>query len=188
MNIAQQIVGVNERLGNTAVPKMQGTTRAIFDSQDLNGTFFKFFENAQSRPYPRTNINQNRFEVGESLAIESIALLVTEEGFINTDLSLISFFQIFPLNTELLLNLYIGNQRVIKDFDLASGIKTLLGTTNTASSVRKAVCYLETPIVIPPQIEFYATLQTSVFLDAPENYIFLQLQGTGTLLNTKENF
>lgn len=186
MEISQQIVGVNQRLGNTAVPNMQGTTRAIFDSQLLNGNYFKFFENVQSRAYPRSNISQNRFEVGESLAIESIALLANEEGFSSNDLVLAPFFRIG--GGQLLLNIYIGNQRVLKDFDLTTGILSQIGTTNTTAPTNKAVCYLETPIVIPPQIEFYATLQTSQSFTAESNYLFLILQGTGTLLNTKENF
>ena len=38
MKISQQIVGVNQRLGNSAVPNMQGTTRVIFDTRAGTGT------------------------------------------------------------------------------------------------------------------------------------------------------
>jgi hypothetical protein len=47
---------------------------------------------------------------------------------------------------------------------------------------------LETPIVIPPQIEFYATLR----LDSASSYatqnVVCSAYGQGTLLNTKSNF
>lgn len=190
MNIAQQIVGVNERLGNTAVPQMQGTTRAIFDTASGQGNNFTFFQDVQTRPYPFSNISQNRFEVGESLAIESIALVFFEDPFPTN--SLIYTFAINGIDANPLLNLYIGNQRVIKNLDLSYCLTTL-GQTNSSESngpsVYNAVFRLETPIVIPPQIEFYATLQFGKTVGILENTgIALILQGTGTLLNTKENF
>lgn len=192
MNIAQQIVGVNERLGNTAVPQMQGTTRAIFDTS-LGGTNnFTFFQDVQTRPYPFSNISQNRFEVGESLAIESIALIIFEEVYPTPNSSIYNF--LFAGANSPLLNLYIGNQRVIKNLDLSYCVNTLGNTqqntaSNASSDMQSCVFRLETPIVIPPQIEFYATLQTSQITGSSEfTSIALILQGTGTLLNTKENF
>ena len=190
MQSSQQIVGVNDRLGNYAVANMQGSTRAIFDTATGVSNNFTFFQNVQTRPYPFSNISQNRFEVGESLAIESIALMFFEvpyptlsEGIYNYQF----FSQCNPI-----LNLYIGNQRVIKDLDL-SYVLTTLGQTNTSSQDTAenstAVFRLETPIVIPPQIEFYATLQFSTPVGIDEGTsISLILQGTGTLLNPKSNF
>lgn len=187
MEISQQIVGVNQRLGNTAVPNMQGTTRAIFDIlTNPNGNSLTFFQDVQTRPYPFSNINQNRFEVGESLAIESIAFVFFEEGY-SPGLALNNYL-FAGNNAAPLLNLYIGNQRVIKDLDLSYSSCTLgntqgIGTTNAVFT--QAVFRLETPIVIPPQIEFYATLK---FATSQTVTCGLILQGTGTLLNTQENF
>lgn len=188
MNSAQQIIGVNDRLGNPAVANMQGTTRAIFDTAAGVSNNFTFFQNVQTRPYPLSNISQNRFEVGESLAIESIALIFPLNGIsANQRLDNFLFYgQFAPL-----LNLYIGNQRVIKDLDLSYSLTTL-GQTNangTDVSNKTAVFRLETPIVIPPQIEFYATLQFSNNIGFLLNAsVALILQGTGTLLNPKSNF
>jgi len=193
MNIAQQIVGVNERLGNTAVPQMQGTTRAIFDTAPGIGRNFKFFEDVQTRPYPFSNISQNRFEVGESLAIESIAIILLDSNLTAPSLTNTFAGITSVANTNGLFNLYIGNQRVIKDLDL-SYVNCLLGTSynvtgNAVANNQNAVFRFETPIVIPPQIEFYATLQTSADIGlADQTRIACLLQGTGTLLNTKENF
>ena len=185
MNSAQQIIGVNERLGNTAVRDMQGTTRAIFDVLTGANTNFTFFSNVQARPFPFSNISQNRFEVGESLAIESIALLLFEDTYPEATGVMYNYLQAGQINP--LFNLYIGNQRVIKDLDLSYSISTL-GNTKGASAADNgsAVFYLETPIVIPPQIEFYATLQTSSVVGSTG--LALIFQGTGTLLNTQQNF
>lgn len=184
--IQQQIIGVNERLGNTAVRNMQGTTRAIFDIISGGGTNFTFFQNVQSRPYPFSNISQNRFEVGESLAIESIGLILFEDDY-PTPAGLL-YNNLFNGQNNPLFNLYIGNQRVIKDLDLSYVVSTLGNTKGQPNSADQlsAVFYLETPIVIPPQIEFYATIQTSATLDP--GGLALILQGTGTLLNTQQNF
>jgi hypothetical protein len=191
MQSSQQIVGVNDRLGNYAVANMQGTTRAIFDTASGQSNNFTFFQNVQTRPYPFSNISQNRFEVGESLAIESIALILFETEYPLLGDNIFSFN--FAGQCNPLLNLYIGNQRVIKDLDLSYS-NTTLGQTNTpnpsvSNDQLTAVFRLETPIVIPPQIEFYATLQFSTPVGGPETTgIALILQGTGTLLNPKSNF
>jgi hypothetical protein len=190
MQSSQQIIGVNDRLGNPAVANMQGTTRAIFDTASGQSNNFTFFQNVQTRPYPFSNISQNRFEVGESLAIESIALILFEDAYPTIAGNLFNFA--ITGQTSPILNFYIGNQRVIKDLDLSYCLTTL-GQTNAGTqeteSRQTAVLRLETPIVIPPQIEFYATLQFSQSVGIDEGTgIALILQGTGTLLNPKSNF
>lgn len=188
MQVSQQIIGVNDRLGNPAVAHMQGTTRAIFDTASGVSNNFTFFQNVQTRPYPFSNISQNRFEVGESLAIESIALILFEIDYPEPNEVLYNSF--FQGQTNPILNFFIGNQRVIKDLDL-SYVLTTLGQTNAGTNqldLSPAVFRLETPIVIPPQIEFYATLQFSIPIGQEETGIALILQGTGTLLNPKSNF
>jgi hypothetical protein len=191
MQSSQQIVGVNDRLGNPAVANMQGTTRAIFDTASGVSNNFTFFQNVQTRPYPFSNISQNRFEVGESLAIESIALTCFfEEGYPTASGGMYSY--LFAGQVNPILNLYIGNQRVIKDLDLSYATTTLGQTncgTNEGQDLTTCVFRLETPIVIPPQIEFYATLQFSAPVGVDElASLALILQGTGTLLNPKSNF
>lgn len=195
MKISQQIVGVNQRLGNTAVPNMQGTTRAIFDSRtnSANGDqTLTFFSGVSSRAYPLSNINNNRFEVGESLAITQISVFVRPTSFgdpaiISTGISTLLSGADSTFTSALLLNLYIGNQRVIKDLDLNYG-RYNLGESIKADVTPYTVKF-ETPIVIPPQIEFYATLRmmgSSNFVAA--NQTVLVLAGQGTLLNTKSTF
>ncbi len=188
MKIAQQIVGVNQRLGNTAVPNMQGTTRVIFDTRPGTGTnqTLEFFNGVSSRLYPLANINQNKFEVGESLAITSIALgsYLTATPTLTTNLDS-PFVQSQDVNC--IFNLYIGNQRVLKDIELCYG-GISLGETNLQTTPPPVIFRLESPIVIPPQIEFYATarLQASGTLSGIS--FICALMGQGTLLNTKSTF
>lgn len=191
MQVAQQIVGVNQRLGNTAVPNMQGTTRYIYDSQATTASTnqtLTFFQGVSTRTFPATNLNNNRFEVGESLAIQGITFITRETTPTNLanllNPSLAPTTAIF--NNTLSLNLFIGNQRVIKDLDL-NYARFLLGETKTGSVINNTL-YLETPIIIPPQIEFYATLRITSTANIDAGVLYLGLFGQGTLLNTKSTF
>jgi|688.fasta_scaffold400455_2 hypothetical protein len=187
MKVSQQITGVNQRLGNTAVPQMQGTTRMIFDTVKVTGTAtdqtITYFAGVGSRIYPETNLSNNRFEVGESLAIQGFSLLTytTANPTLATELS---------SNASLragILNFYIGNQRVLKDLEIVSYSRFSIGES-ISQTVENAVFRLETPIVIPPQIEFYATLRFGSIVDPSGLSFVLSAFGTGTLLNTKSNF
>lgn len=191
MKIAQQIVGVNQRLGNTAVPNMQGTTRYIYDSQTqtaVNNQTLTFFQNVSQRAYPNSNLNNNRFEVGESLAIQGISYFWT----VSTVTALANLIQVSPdtggdrFTNTFTLDLFIGNQRVIKNLDLNYS-KVGIGEAYDPASLSNVI-RLETPIVIPPQIEFYATVRITGSAVVEAKRMYLGLFGQGTLLNTKSTF
>jgi len=191
MKISQQIVGVNQRLGNTAVPNMQGTTRVIYDSQTTTATTdqtLTFFQNVSSRTFPNTNLSSNRFEVGESLAIQGItfAYSVGAPTALNDSLRDSSNIGTANYTNTLLFNLFIGNQRVVKDLDLQYG-RFALGEAYDPSRATNTFRF-ETPIVIPPQIEFYATLRLTSSGNAAAQRLYLALFGQGTLLNTKSTY
>ena len=187
MQVSQQIVGVNQRLGNTAVPNMQGTTRMIFDTVNITSTAtdqtLTYFAGVGSRVYPATNLSTNRFEVGESLAIQGFSVLsyTTATPSLATTLNSVSNFRAG------ILNFYIGNQRVLKDLEIVSYSRFSVGES-ISQTVENGVFRLETPIVIPPQIEFYATLRFGTIIEASGTSLVLSAFGTGTLLNTKSNF
>jgi len=186
MKISQQIVGVNQRLGNNAVPNMQGTTRAIFDSLDHTGAATDFtltyFQGVSARQYPAANLSSNRFEVGESLAIQGFAFFQRSTSSIQT-----RAFSLQAAITSATLNFYIGNQRVVKDLEIGGYSRFQIGEA-ISEAVQPAVFRLETPIVIPPQIEFYATIRVGAFSTQDAETFTLCAFGTGTLLNTKSNF
>jgi hypothetical protein len=190
MKISQQIVGVNQRLGNTAVPNMQGTTRVIYDSQPMvasTNQSLTFFQGVSSRLFPLANVNSNRFEVGESLAIQYISFgcVIADPTSLASNITE-SVSAGLTHSCALIFNLYIGNQRVIKDLDLNYSRFGIGEAYNPAAG--KNVLHLETPIIIPPQIEYYATIRVTATGNTSTNRFYLFLGGTGTLLNTKSNF
>lgn len=195
MQISQQIVGVNQRLGNTAVPNMQGTTRVIYDTSAAIAAVtttqtFTFFSGVSTRLYPLSNISNNRFEVGESLAIQGFVLMFRPSADI-TAYSATNVFLSSPNSAGIylqqsILNFYIGNQRIIKDLPMdysKFGIGEAFASTSESNVLR-----LETPIVIPPQIEFYATVSYTASAEPSTDRIVLAAFGQGTLLNTKSTF
>lgn len=190
MNIAQQIVGVNERLGNFAVPQMQGTTRYIFDALDgINAvnSGYTFFSGVSNRVFPLSNINQNRFEAGESLAVQGIQFFTISQTTLNAS-SAIAVPGAFP--TTIVCNLFIGNQRVLKNIETGVYSLSTLGRSlvPTATAAQTGVgIFLETPLVIPPQVEFFVTAQISAAVPTTSK-VYCALWGTGTLLNPKENY
>lgn len=192
MKISQQIVGVNQRLGNTAVPDMQGTTRMIYDSAATNALAtdqtLSFFANASTRTFPQTNLNNNRFEVGESLAIQGITTfwaptVTTIAQTIQPNANSPAAYTYTQI-----LNFFIGNQRIIKDLEVGY-YRTNLGETISAGDVSNIINF-ETPLVIPPQVEFYATIRltSSDVVGANSTRMYLAIFGQGTLLNTKSTF
>ena len=187
MKISQQIVGVNQRLGNTAVPNMQGTTRMIFDTVDITSAAtdqtFTYFAGVSSRTYPKTNLSSNRFEVGESLAIQGFTVI----GYTTATPNLATGLNAVTSLTAGILNFYIGNQRVCKDLEIVSYSRFGIGEA-ISETTEGGIFRLETPIVIPPQIEYYATLRLASFTEISGTSIILSAFGTGTLLNTKSTF
>jgi len=192
MKVAQQIVGVNQRLGNTAVPNMQGTTRCIFDTSAVlaatTDQTFTYFAGVSSRLYPLSNISINKFEVGESLAIQGVSFFLRPDSITNTSVFSSDITGSANGSNTMILNFYIGNQRVIKDLDLNYG-SFMVGETYKGNEGAPVIVRFETPIVIPPQIEFYATVRIQTSNNAiATNRAVLALFGQGTLLNTKSSF
>jgi hypothetical protein len=187
MNVATQIVGVNESLGNYAVPQMQGTTRHIYDALPGTGAAnasYTWFSGASARAFPVTNLNVNRFEVGESLAVQGIQIFTLAGFAAATNSTAIGVPGAFPCTA--VVNLYIGNQRVIKNIEM--GVFTLQQLGKSVAAGANGVTLLfETPIVIPPQVEFYVTAQITTSIPAADR-VYCALFGTGTLLNPKETF
>jgi hypothetical protein len=188
MKISQQIVGVNQRLGNTAVPNMQGTTRMIYDTVAVTSTatdqVLTFFSGVSSRVYPATNLSSNRFEVGESLAIQGFVWA----GFVTSTNTNLANALLSTIGVRAgILNFYIGNQRVIKDLEIMTYSRFNVGEA-ISENAQPTVFRLETPIVIPPQVEYYATLRVSQATAFNGTSIVLSAYGTGTLLNPKSNF
>jgi len=193
------------RVLGAQMDQMQGTTRVIYDTITVpTGTNVSvdFFSEVAGRSatsinnQPVTNIVDNRFEPGEGMVVKEIA-------FYNMNVQASPTTPV-PLDTSIiglsLINFYIGNNRVLKDLPLLAaqssfGINNLnVVTTSTtnATNTRFVGFRLFTNIVIPPQIQFYASLKLPFgggTFDAQGLTTFrMYVKGYGKLFNPRNNY
>ncbi len=148
-NQVSKLAYVDSKLG-VSLPGQQ-TTRVIYDSVNATAgqTFFEFFTNFAGKNEFQTNLTTNKLDSAESMVIKSIQIISSSATAV--------------LSEHLNLNIQVGNQTVIKDFDPSFNATSrglsfdrLHSGFNSATNVEVR---LLTDIVIPPQVNFKATLQ-----------------------------
>ena len=143
---------------------------------------YSFFSAVSSKTFPATNITDNRFEPGEGMVIKEIVIsnvqTTTPAKVVNTYLG------------ASLINVYIGNNRVIKDLPLwAFGGLTAINNLNPALSTNTTGIRLFTNLVIPPQVQFSATIQCPIAPVAGQGVDFrVYFKGYGKLFNPRNNY
>lgn len=169
---------VNSKLGAT-MPGQQ-TTRYIYDSvtSAAGQSTFNFFQTFAGKTDLQSNLTTNKLDSSESMVIKSIFLVGNiTPGFTG----------------HMNLNITVGNQVVLKDFNPAFNATNrgvsfdrLHSGYNDAGSLEVR---LLTDIVIPPQVNFKATLEmaegSAVLVG--EN-ITLGLKGYGTIFSAGSTF
>jgi len=186
---------VNNRLGNGALKKNQGSTVEIYDyitqtagtigtAQTLN-----FFSNVNTKQFPLTNIQQNQLSVGEALSIQYIVFTrivqVTATGSVTECTALLTSVPGANLGQ---FSLLLDNSRIIKNNSLvrSNSVFNPKGTTGVSN-----VFFPDTDLVIPPQISFTLELRLPTNNDAivGANTISYgcHMFGTGAILNLKTN-
>jgi antitoxin component of MazEF toxin-antitoxin module len=182
-NQVQKLSYVDAKLG-VGLPGQQ-TTRVIYDSVNAvaGQGFYEFFTNFAGKNEFQTNLTTNKLDSAESMVIKSIQIIGNFNGT-PTPASLAN---------HLNLNITVGNQVVVKDFDpsfnatsrglafdrLHSGF-----TDSTNLELR-----LLTDIVIPPQVNFKATLQISDAVNVAVNDdITIVFKGYGRIFSAGNSF
>ena len=154
-NQVNKLAYFDSKLG-VSLPGQQ-TTRVIYDSVNAvaGQGYFEFFTNFAGKTEFQTNLTTNKLDSAESMVIKSIQIIGNFNGT-PTPASLAN---------HLNLNVTVGNQVVVKDFDPS------FNATNRGLSFDRLHSGLNdsnnlefrllTDIVIPPQVNFKATLQIS---------------------------
>ena len=172
---------VDAKLG--APTSGQQTTRYIYDSvlPGAGGTNVTFFQNFAGKTQFQTNLTTNKLDSMESMVIKSIYIALAPGTAGTLDLS-----------GHLNLNIYVGNQCVLKDFDLS------FNSSNRGLSFdrlhsgfndsRIVEVRLLTDIVIPPQVNFKATLELAENTAVADTSITLGLKGYGKIFSAGMSF
>jgi hypothetical protein len=177
-NQVQKVAYVDSKLG-VSLPGQQ-TTRVIYDS--VNATagqqFYEFFTNFAGKNEFQTNLTTNKLDSAESMVIKSIQIIMNSATSTLAD--------------HLNLNITVGNQLVIKDFNPSFNATSrglafdrLHSGFNSATNLELR---LLTDIVIPPQVNFKATLQLSNALIALNDDITIVFKGYGRIFSAGASF
>ena len=182
-NQVQKLAYVDAKLG-VGLPGQQ-TTRVIYDSVDAvaGQGFFEFFTNFAGKTEFQTNLTTNKLDSAESMVIKSIQII---GGFAGSPTPA-------TLANHLNLNIQVGNEVVVKDFDPSFNASNrglafdrLHSGFNNANILELR---LLTDIVIPPQVNFKATLQLSDAVNvAAGDDITIVLKGYGRIFSAGNSF
>ena len=177
-NQVQKLAYVDSKLG-VSLPGQQ-TTRVIYDSVNAAAgqQFFQFFTNFAGKNEFQTNLTTNKLDSAESMVIKSVQIIMNSATSNIAD--------------HLLLNITVGNQVVLKDFD-PSFNATNRGLSfdrlhSGFSDPSNLEVRLLTEIVIPPQVNFKAELQISNALIAVNDDITIVLKGYGRIFSAGNSF
>lgn len=177
-NQVQKLAYVDAKLG-VGLPGQQ-TTRVIYDSVNAAAgqQFYEFFTNFAGKNEFQTNLTTNKLDSAESMVIKSIQIIMNSATSNLTD--------------HLNLNVTVGNQVVIKDFDPSFNTSSRGLSFDRLHSGFNSTTNLEvrllTDIVIPPQVNFKATLQLSNALVALNDDITIIFKGYGRIFSAGNSF
>ena len=178
-NQVNKLAYVDSKLG-VSLPGQQ-TTRVIYDSVSsvAGQQFFEFFTNFAGKTEFQTNLTTNKLDSAESMVIKSIQI-ITNSATSN-------------LADHLNLNITVGNQVVVKDFDPSFNASSRGLAFDRLHSGFNSTTNLElrllTDIVIPPQVNFKATLQIADGANVELNDdITIILKGYGRIFSAGASF
>ena len=177
-NQVQKVAYVDSKLG-VSLPGQQ-TTRVIYDSVNAAAgqQFFQFFTNFAGKNQFQTNLQTNKLDSAESMVIKSIQIIM------NSATS--------NLADHLNLNITVGNQVIVKDFDPSFNCSSRGLAFDRLHSGFNSTTNLElrllTDIVIPPQVNFKAELQLGNALIAVNDDITIVLKGYGRIFSAGNSF
>ena len=177
-NQVSKLAYVDSKLG-VSLPGQQ-TTRVIYDSVNAvaGQQFFQFFTNFAGKTEFQSNLSTNKLDSAESMIIKSVQIIM------NSATS--------NLSDHMNLNITVGNQVVLKDFDPS------FNSTNRGLAFdrlhsgfnyeKNLEVRLLTEIVIPPQVNFKAELQISNALLAANDDVTIIFKGYGRIFSAGNSF
>jgi hypothetical protein len=184
-------IAVNQRFGNANIAKQQGSTRVLYDSLPYDGrTEFRFFEESNQRNFPLSNTGAdgNKLGVGNSLVVERAYITY---GVFNPDLNTWTSLVITNLTSPATIltsefGFTIANSQVIKNIPILSWIPEF---NKVAENQLNSNFEFDTQIIIPPLLEFVATLRTQRYTGSTDNhYLRLTIEGSGAIIAPKTTF
>jgi len=185
-------VAVNDRFGNTGIKKQQGSTIIKYDTLPLDGTTsLRFFEQSSQRNFPLSNTGTdgNKLGVGSSMVVERIYITLVQ--YVEASNSLTSIASVDLTSTRgILINngemgFEIANSLVIKNVPVLSFTPQF---NKQAENQLNNSFDFDTQIIIPPLLEYVATLRLPNYTAFTGYYLRLTIEGSGAIIAPKTTF
>ena len=183
-------VAVNDKFGNSGIKKQQGSTVIKYDTLPFDGrTEFRFFEESNQRNFPLSNTGAdgNKLGVGNSMVVERVYLTV---GTYNPTTNAWTTLTSTGITTNVAIlaaefGFTLANSQVIKNIPVLSWIANF---NKAAENELNSNYEFDTQIVVPPLLEFVATLRTQKYTAVADTYIRLTIEGAGAIIAPKTTF
>ena len=183
-------ISVNDRFGNTGIKKQQGSTIIKYDTLPFDGrTEFRFFEESNQRNFPLSNTGAdgNKLGVGNSMVVERAYITIgtysaSTNAWLTIDTTDVGS-NVAILTSE--FGFTIANSQVIKNVPVLSWIADF---NKNAENNLNSNYEFDTQIIIPPLLEFVATLRTQKYTAVDNTYVRLTIEGSGAIIAPKTTF
>lgn len=185
----RKAIGVNDKFGNRGIKNQQGSTVIKYDTLPIDGrTEFRFFEGSAQRnfPYSNTGSDGNKLGVGNTLVVERAYLsLVSTDG----EGSIVSVEALTlasdPAVTLAEFGMSVANSEVIKTVPVLSWFPQF---NKVAENQLNNNFEFDTQVVLPPLLEYVATLRLAQPFTKGNTYLRLTIEGTGAIIAPRTTF
>jgi hypothetical protein len=185
LTVQAKAVRVANSQGDFDIVGQQGTSRQVYDTLPLDGTNnFQFFQNVQSRAYPFTNVNQNKLQSGETMAVQRMYFSVmTIDEVTGQPVDILTFEE--ATLPEFYLadwSVFFDTIQTIKDTSLTSQCSKF---NKFATYANNEVIWMDNNIILPTDRQWRVGLRTPTYTPVADSYIRCTLEGFGTIWSPK---
>ena len=188
----RKAIGINDKFGNTGIKQQQGSTVIKYDTLPLDGsTELRFFQGSANRNYPFSNTGSdgNKLGVGNSMVVERAYLSLVElDPEDTTRIIIIKPIEIGGPVVEAVISEFsfsIANTEVIKNVPVLSWLPEF---NKVAENALNTNFEFDTQVVIPPLLEYIATLRLPKYKAYDNFSLRLTIEGTGAIISPRATF
>ena len=188
----RKAIGINDKFGNSGIKKQQGSTVIKYDTLPLDGsTELRFFQGSANRSYPLSNTGSdgNKLGVGNSMVVERAYLsLIQYDTEDPTKVVAVSAVGLTIAVQEVLLAEFgfsIANTEVIKNVPILSWLPQF---NKVAENQLNTNFEFDTQVVVPPLLEYIATVRLPKYTANKIYALRLTIEGTGAIISPRATF
>lgn len=187
----RKAIGINDKFGNSGIKKQQGSTVIKYDTLPLDGsTELRFFQGSANRLFPLSNTGSdgNKLGVGNSMVVERAYLSVVTYDTETGDFESIAAVTLLASIPQVLLAEFgfsIANTEVIKNVPILSWLPQF---NKIAENQVNTNFEFDTQVVVPPLLEYIATLRLPKYTADKNLALRLTIEGTGAIISPRATF